>query len=291
MSKSPNSARPSSPPSMARVTQVLMIIAGAALVFGAAVLLLMHARIGTLEKNAQDKEAKVGSNEQIAQRYDATLATYNATKARAQFLESSVSAKSYVPTLLQQLQSLAAQTHLTVDAVRPGPIMSAVVAKAAAPADTSASAPADTATKKAPPPPYDTLGIDVDVSGRYADTAAFLYGLTRFPKIISVDAAQITPIAAPSTPGSSSALSTVSTKLHLTAFVFHDSAAPAAADVPAAVAAAVGLPAGPLAAPSDGSGLLPSSHMVGEAAGHAAASAVGATKAAHARSEAGIQIM
>jgi len=30
---------------------------------------------------------------------------------------------------------------------------------------------------------------------------------------------------------------------------------------------------------------------VGDAAGHAAASAVGATKAAHARSEAGIQIM
>lgn len=288
MLKSPNSARPSAAPSMARATQVLMIIAGAALVLGAAVLLLMNARIGSLRKTALDKESKVGSNEQIARRYDATLATYNATKARAQFLESSVSAKSYVPTLLVQLQGLAAQTHLTVDAVRPGPIASPVVAKAAAPSDSSASASGDAPVKKAPPPPYDTLGIDVDVSGRYADTAAFLYGLTRFPKIISVDAAQITPMAASGAPGSSAA-SLVSTKLHLTAFVFHDSTAQAAVGVPEAVAAAVGLRPVPVDAP--GQGVLPSSHMVGDAAGHAAASAGSASKAANARAEVGVQTL
>ncbi len=290
MLKSPNNARLSAAPSTARVTQMLMIVAGLALVVGAAVLLLMNARIGDLQRSARDKEAKVGSNEQIARRYDATLAAYNTTKARAQFLESSVSAKSYVPTLLQQLQSLAGQTHLTVDAVRPGPITSPVVAKAAAPADSSSPASTDAPVKKSPPPPYDTLGIDVDVTGSYANTVAFLYGLTRFPKIISVDAAQITPgSAAPSTGSASGPL--LSTKLHLTAFVFHDSAAPATAGVPNAVAAAVG--AGPSSAPaaSSGQAFLPSSHMVGDAAGHAAASAVGATKAAHARSEAGIQIM
>lgn len=288
MLKSPNNASLSAAPSTARVTQMLMIVAGLALVVGAAVLLLMNARIGDLQRNARDKEAKVGSNEQIARRYDATLAAYNATKARAQFLESSVSAKSYVPTLLQQLQSLAGQTHLTVDAVRPGPITSPVVAKAAAPADSSSPASTDAPVKKAPPPPYDTLGIDVDVTGSYSNTVAFLYGLTRFPKIISVDAAQITPgTAAPSTGNASGPL--LSTKLHLTAFVFHDSAAPATAGVPAAVAAAVGH--APSSAPAAGQGFLPSSHMVGDAAGHAAASAVGATKAAHARSEAGVQIM
>lgn len=290
MLKSPNSSRSSAAPSMARVTQVLMIVAGAALVMGAVVLLLMHARINNLQKSALDKEAKVGSNEQIARRYDATLATFNATKARAQFLESSVSAKSYVPTLLQQLQELAAQTHLSVDAVRPGPILAPVVAKAAAPSDSGASAPADAPAKKAPPPPYDTLGIDVDVTGSYANTVAFLYGLTRFPKIVSVDAAQITPGSAAPTPGSGPSLM-LSTKLHLTAFVFHDSTSPAAVGVPATVAAAAGLRPSPAPGVASGQGFLPSSHLVGDAAGHAAGSAVGASKAANARSEVGVQTM
>ncbi len=279
MLKSPNSACPSGAPSMARVTQVLMIVAGVTLVVGIAILCLMNARIGDLQKTARDKEAKVGSNEQIARRYDATLATYNATKARAQFLETSVSAKSYVPTLLQQLQSLASQTQLTVDAVRPGAITAPVVAKPAGSADGS-TAP-DTTVKAPPRPPYDTLGIDVDVTGSYTHTIAFLYGLTRFPKIISVDAAQISPgSATPAAAGSP--ISLLTTKLHLTAFVFHDS--PATAAVGAVPAAAV-------AAQPSGQPFLPSSHMVGDAAGHAARAAAGSTKAANAHAETGAQLM
>ncbi len=264
---------------MARVTQVLMIVAGLTLVVGVGLLFMMNARISALQKSARDKEAKVGSNEQIARRYDATMATYNATKARAQFLETSVSAQSYVPTLLQQLQGLAAQTHLTVDAVRPGAITAPVVVKPAGSGDSAGAAAPDAAAKTAPRPPYDTLGIDVDVSGSYAHTVAFLYGLTRFPKIISVDAAQIAP--GPASPSAAGVPSTaLSTKLHLTAFVFHDSPAPASAAPPAA-----------LPAPPAGQAFLPSSHLVGNAAGHAARSAAGATKAAAAHGEAAAQIM
>jgi Tfp pilus assembly protein PilO len=279
MLKSPNSARQTAAPSMARVTQALMVVAGLTLVVGVGLLLMMNAQIGALQKNARDKEAKVGSNEQIANRYEATMAAYNATKARAQFLETSVSAQSYVPTLLQQLQGLAAQTHLTVDAVRPGAITAPVVVKPAASGDNASAASSDTPTKTAPRPPYDTLGIDVDVTGSYAHTVAFLYGLTRFPKIISVDAAQITPgPVSPSAGGASSAMLT--TKLHLTAFVFHDSQAPAGAAVPAA-----------LPAKGAGQAFLPSSHLVGAAAGHAAGSAAGATKAAAAHGGPAAQIM
>lgn len=290
MPKSPNTARPSAPPSMARTTQVLMIVAGLALVVGAAVLLLMNARIGALRKSAQDKESKVGSNEQIANRYDATLSAYNATKARAQFLESSVSAKSYVPTLLVQLQGLAAQTHLTVDDVRPGPITLAAPAKAAVPAGGSADAPADAATKRTPPPPYDTLGIDVDVSGSYANTVAFLYGLTRFPKIVSVDAAQISPGTTPDVAASGGG-APLSTKLHLTAFVFHDSANAAPNAAPPAMTAMLDATPPPAPRPGAAQGFLPNAHMVGDAAGHAAASAARASKAVNARAEAGLQIM
>ena len=42
--------------------------------------------------------------------------------SRVAFLEASVTEKSYVPTLLQQLQTLAAATHLTVMSVQPSPI-------------------------------------------------------------------------------------------------------------------------------------------------------------------------
>lgn len=290
MLKNLNGARPPAAPSMARVTQVLMIAAGLTLAVGAALLFMMNARIGDLQRNARDKEAKVGSSEQIARRYETTLTTYNATRARAQFLETSVSAKSYVPTLLQQLQGLAAQTHLSVDAVRPGPITAPVTVKPATSGDGSAPASSDAPAKKAPPPPYDTLGIDVDVTGSYSNTVAFLYGLTRFPKIISVDAAQITPgPAAASAGGARSSL--LSTKLHLTAFVFHDSTVPAPGAASASAGAIIAPVPGSVPAKASGQAFLPSSHLVGDAAGHAASSAAGAAKAAAGHGQSGAQIM
>lgn len=258
MSKSPNT-------SPKRLTQILLGTAGLVLVAGGGGALLINSQISAMQQTITDMENQVGTSEQVANKYQSTLDEYNATATKTHYLESSVSAKSFVPTLLKQLQGLATQTHLTVTAVRPGLITTPAPPKpAAAPADGAATDTADAGTRK-PAAPYDTLDIGVDVKGSYVDTVAFLYGLTQFPKIVSVTSAQMTP--GPADPAAKGPASpTVTTNLHLTAFVFHnDNAAPAPA-----------------------TGAAGSATVVSQAAGHAAAKAVGATRAANARTEVGV---
>ena len=265
-----------------RTVQVLLGAAVLILLVGGVILFLMNSKINDMQAVVNDKESQVGSNEQIAERYQQTLTDYNTTLAHTQFLEASVSAKSFVPTLLQQLQDLATTTHLAVNAVRPG-VIATPVAPVKPVADASGDAPpAGDAPKKAAPPPYDTMDIEVDVVGSYANTAAFLYGLTQFPKIVSVGSVQMQPDATNSVAG---APPSVRTTLHLTAFVFHDNPAlPPANGVPSApaVTAVRSLPVFPSRS---------NANVVSDAAGHAASSAIGASKAAQARSEVGIQTL
>ena len=263
--------------------RLLHILAGgAALVLaagGAGVYAVSH-QISSLQKQAAAKEAEVGTSEQIARRFQQTQATYNATLARAQFLEASVSAKSYVPTLLQQLGALAGATHLTVAAVRPGPIAVGGVLTPGGTAGGSSSAGAASAdsgsdpARHAPRPPYDTMDIGVDVSGSYGSTAAFLYGLTRFPKIVSVTGVQMHPN--PTGPDGKPA--GVATSLHLTAFVFHEDKSAPAASTPA--------PYQPFSLPA-----APGASAVSDAAGHAAARAIGSTQAVNDRAQVGISTL
>lgn len=194
----------------------LVLLGGGAIIFG------LNSKLTSLQTTAMQSEKEVGSSEQIAKRYQATKDSFNETQGRIQFLESAVTSKSYVPTLLKQLQTLALATNLNVTSVRPGAPPSPV-APAAHPSD-SATPAAD--VKKVAPPPYDIVPIDVDMTGSYANTATFLYSLTRFPKIIAVVGAQLHPNGLP--PGSSPTASpTVTTNLHLVAFMFHEDASTA----------------------------------------------------------------
>lgn len=257
MSKSPNSVA-----STKRTTQILMGAAGLVLVAGGGIAVLINTQIGQMQQTISAKEAEVGSSEQVAQRYQQTLDTYNATASKTHFLESAVAAKSFVPTLLKQLQGLAAQTHLAVTSVRPGILTSPTPVKPAGAA--TADTPADS-SPKIKVAPYDTLDIAVDIKGTYANTVTFLYGLTQFPKIVSVSSAQMQP--GPADAAVPGAPPVVTTNLHLTAFVFHEDKTTA----PVVLAGAV-VPSTPIS----------------QAAGHAAASAVGASKATSARSEVGV---
>ena len=260
-----------SKPAAKRLIPFLIGGAGLVMVSGGCILMGLNSKLTTLQTSAQQKDTEVSSSEQIAHRYQTTLANYTQTQAHIKYLEASVADNSYVPTLLSQLEALAAQTHLTVSAVRP---TAAAPPPAVAPA---ADGTGTVAAKKVLPPPYDTLGVAVDVSGTYADTSTFLYDLTRFPKIVSVGSIQMHPGTA-SAPG---APPQVVTNLKLTAYIFHDAPAStpapavAAAVTPAAfVPAAVMVPGTPPAAAGTASG----------AAGRAAFGAIAATKAMNTRS-------
>lgn len=268
-------------PTAKRLSMALMGGAGLILLGGGSALVGLNSHLTSLQTTAQQKQSEVGSSEDITKRYETTQAAYTETQSRMQYLEASVSAKSYVPTLLGQLQALAAQTHLTVTSVRP----SAVAPAAPAPAKpASGDAGADKDLKKAPPPPaYDTLNIDVNVTGTYADTAAFLYDLTKFPKIISLAGAQMHPNGLP-TGASPYASPTVTTDLRLVAFMFHDDA-DAAPTQPGAALAQTAPPSGGMPGAT-----MPLTALgkISPAAGHAAASAVGATKAMNERAAVGV---
>ena len=275
MSKSPNNGAAAS---AKKVTQAFAGLAVLTLAAGGGLVFWLNGQIGACQAAAASKEAEVGSSEQVTKRLDTTKATYDQVNSRIAVLEASVSEKSFVPTLLQQLQTLAAQTHLTVASVQP----SAISTPAPPPpppksADGgSGGGGADgTAKKKPAPPPYDTMNVNLSVVGTYADTVTFLYDLTRFPKIISVESAQFNPGSAPAAPKGASASPPVTTQLKLTAFVFHqDDSAPTAPDTDAAVKTAGAAAVPPPAAPT-----------VAGAAGRAAQGAVAATRAANSRSQ------
>jgi hypothetical protein len=265
-----------------RMMLVLMGGAGLVLLGGGGILLGLNSHLTALQTLTQNKEKEVGSSEQITKRYETTLESYNQTQSRIQYLEASVSPKSYVPTLLGQLQTLATTTHLNVTAVRPAAPPPPAPAPARV-ANADGSAPSD--LKKAPPPPvYDTINIDVDVTGTYANTALFLYSLTRFPKIISVTSVQMHPGGMP-TGGSPYASPSISTNLKLVAFMLHDDGStttPAASD---AAQPKIGLSTAII----PGTSMSPAAiGTISQAAGHTAASAAGVTKAANDRTAVGI---
>ena len=266
-------------PTTKRLNMALMGGAGLILLGGGGALVGLNSHLTSLQTTAQEKQSEVGSSEDITKRYETTQAAYTETQSRMQYLEASVSAKSYVPTLLGQLQTLAAQTHLTVTSVRPTAVAPTAPARAA-----SGDGGADKDLKKAPPPPaYDTLNIDVNVTGTYADTATFLYDLTKFPKIISLVGAQMHPNGVP--PGTSPYASpAVTTDLKLVAFMFHDDGA----DTSAAPSAALAQSAPPTGRMPGATMPLEAVGKISPVAGHVAASAVGATKAMNERAAVGV---
>ena len=269
---------------------MLALMGGAGLILlgGGGALLGLNSHLTALQTTARQKQAEVDGSEGIAKRFLATEAAYTETQDRIQCLEASVPPKSYVPTLLGQLQALAATTHLNVLAVRPAappPPAAPVPVRPAAGGDAAASGAA--APKAPPPPPYDTLEIAVDTTGTYADTATFLYSLTRFPKIISVTAVQMHPSAPTGKPGIQEA-PMVTTNLKLVAFMFHADDAGGPADASQATPAATGLAAPVSSAPTPSVTPPVAPGTVAGAAGRAAAGAVGATKAANERGAVGV---
>lgn len=246
---------------------VLTLAAGGGLVFW------LNGRIVAQQQAQVNLQAQVGSSEKITKQLEVTQAAYHAAQDKLALLETSVSQNSYVPTLLQQIQQLASTTNLSVNSLHPGTVTTP--AAPAAPAKSDDSSSDSSAKKAAPAPTYQTMDVDLNVSGTYADTARFLYGLTRFPKVLSVISVQMSP--GQSGPGSGQPQ--VSTTVKLAAYIFPDD--PSSTATVAAGQPAPGAPVGP----------APAAPTLAGAAGRAAQSAVTATKAADEHAAAGTRVL
>ena len=171
-------------------------------------------RHGVLNKQIVQKEQKLSSSEAIMRRLYAVEQDYMDAQTKLGALEQGVSTKSYVPTLLRQIEELGKSVNMRVVGVRPKP------AVATPPPPTSSSEDKKKVVVKKPEP-YDKLDIDVEVKGKYADVMQFLHKITSFPKIIAVNSVQISPEGGQKEELASPLLSV---RLGTTAFILKESA-------------------------------------------------------------------
>ena len=146
------------------------------------------------------------------------------------YLESSVTAGEYVPTLLRQMEGQAKAVNLQVGSVRPT-------------LEPAPEPPKDKEARKGFVAwPYDKIHIELEVRGSYWNVAKLLYRLTEFPKIMAVESVQVQPgtvVQAGKSPQ-------LTANLKLTGFIFKNDAA-GEKPTPAGVA-----PAGGTVAPTGG---------------------------------------
>jgi len=148
---------------------------------------LASRRVGDRVTEMKAKQKQVDAAQEMAGRLEKSRLTYLDAVSQIRFLESSVSTKAYVPTLLKQFEFLAKSVDLKVVGVRPVP-KPAEVFESAQKTDDEPKV-----KKKAPPKPYDEIAINVEVTGHYMNALDFMYRLTSFPKIIAINTVQMTP--------------------------------------------------------------------------------------------------
>jgi|GEM_PF-460978 Tfp pilus assembly protein PilO len=150
--------------------------------------------IAKVEDLVNKKNQEVSSGERIAGRLMELESEYESMQNQLRFLESSVSEREYIPTMLKQVEQLAKQVNLKVSAVRPKwqtDEPKKGKKKSAAKADSKTTDKDKEQAEK--PSPYKKLMVDMEIAGTYWNIARFLYRMTEFPKIIAVDALSINP--------------------------------------------------------------------------------------------------
>ena len=210
-----------------RQTMILLIFAIVLLLVGGGGISAIQSKQSAADAVVAKRQSEVGTSEEIARRYQATLDNYNQTIAQLRYVEPTIAKQAYVPTMVQQLQRLATSDHLKLVSVRPGSIVDPAPAAGSA----AASNTANDKEKKAPPAPYKTMVVMISVEGTYKQIMAFVYHMTRFPKIVMIQSLTLSPRG--STPGLVNVSKTplLGAEISLQAYLFDDvpSSAPATA--------------------------------------------------------------
>lgn len=197
-----------------------LIIIAVAIFFGVMLIYLAAAgKMRSLASELSTKEKEVQDSKKIALTLQQSKLEYLDSRAQIRCLESSVSTQAYVPTMLKQLEYLGRSINLKVLGVRPQPIVEAQPAQSSSSGSQAASGStgsAESGTPKAEAKPYDELQVEIELEGSYMNALDFLYRLTSFPKIVSVNSMQIIP----SGPTEALRSPKLNIKMNVTAFVF-----------------------------------------------------------------------
>lgn len=187
-----------------------LALCGVAL-FGMSRINAANAELTQRKAQAQECETNAGKVDLAQERY------FNSQK-ELHYLEKSVSTRAYVPTLLKQLEALGRSVDLKVVAVRPvvQPVEAPQQSKPAAENNSDSKAEEQTPKPKAAKPPYEEQRIDISFQGSYSNALSFLYRLTTFPKIMTVNSVEMSPIGGGSRIDATGRLDI---KINVTAFV------------------------------------------------------------------------
>lgn len=207
----------------------VLVITAVLILFGCVLSYVAAAgKLKSATDELKSKEKKVAQSKQIATELEESRLAYFDARSQVRYLESSVSSRDYVPTLLKQMEHLGKSVNLKVLGVRPqedtqksNQRSATSGAKAAEGNVEDASKKKDAAAPKVKPAaPYDELKIDLELEGTYMNALNFLYSLTSFPKIIAVNKLEMSPgrdTFAASSPR-------LRVKMTVTAFILKDAA-------------------------------------------------------------------
>ena len=207
-----------------RALALLAVFAGIGFIACVGVYLVGSNALRKATIQLQDCEKRVDENKRIADRLEQAEQRCTAAQSQVSFLERSVNTRDYIPTLLKQLEQLGKSVDLKVVGVRPKiEPQQPAAPKPPQGSEAGGAAKEQPAEKSAAPPaakerkPYDSLSIDLEVEGSYADLMTFLHGITSFPKILEVNTMQISPASKSSGRGSPD----LTIQINVTAYVFH----------------------------------------------------------------------
>lgn len=172
----------------------------------------------SVRNKLEAKQALLKDSQQMAMKLSETEQRYLECKSKLGFLEQGVSEKSYVPTLLRQLEELAKSDKLRVLGVRPIPVK---IEPQSPPPTNDSSAKGTEVVVQKKVEPYDKLDIDFEISGKYMNVVSFLEDTTTFPKIIAVKSIQMSP-----TGKEERSSPDLSVKLNATAFILKEQKKP-----------------------------------------------------------------
>lgn len=206
---------------VAQLPRVMMGLAGACFVCGAASLWWMNSLVSQAQRNTDSKTAEVASSAQVAKQFSETMITYSQTVNSLSQLETNVSPNDFVPTLLKQLQTLGHTSQLDIASIRPAP------APAPPPPPKGQNGTTVVDAKKVAPPAYTTITVAVAVSGTYPHIMKFIHDLTLFPKIMSLTGIQFHATTDNRVPGHAN---DIGADLQMATYVFPEEAS---AQVPA----------------------------------------------------------
>ncbi len=211
-------ARAAVKPSRQTLT-LLAVLAGVGLLVCAGIYAMGSAKLSKLTVQLESRRKAVEESKRIAERLEQAEMKYRSAESQVSFLENSVSTRDFIPTLLKQLERLGKSHNLRVLSVKPRLEQAATQPSRRDPAaqvEGDANSNDKQGENKPERKPYDSLTIDIEVTGTYANLMAFLNGITSFPKILEVNALQITPTTQCKSFGSPE----LSMQINVTAYIF-----------------------------------------------------------------------